>query len=189
MTKLFSLSKLLACHPFRATPFAGIWKRWSSPHWSAGEAHGFEVWRRLEEAGAGALRLREGSLYPALYRLEKAGLIRSAWEEGTAARRGPRRRVYQLTRKGTRRLAEGRAEWQQFVQVIGAHRGGTGMRELMVLVERAVRPVPVGPRQKLRMREELLAHLTEVYEEERARLGDDRVALARRRGGSATRPS
>jgi hypothetical protein len=52
------------------------------------------------------------------------------------------------------------------------------MRELMVLVERAVRPVPVGPRQKLRMREELLAHLTAVYEEELARLGDEQVALA-----------
>ena len=88
-----------------------------------GEAHGFEVWRRLEEAGAGALRLREGSLYPALYRLERAGMIRSAWEEDTAARRGPRRRVYQLTKKGMRRLAEGRAEWRHFVRVIGTVMG------------------------------------------------------------------
>src|SRR5262252_2578306 len=78
-----------------------------------GAAHGFEIWRRLEEAGCGALRLKEGSLYPALYRLEKAGLVRSAWEDRADGRRGPRRRVYRLTRKGRRRLAAGRQEWQQ----------------------------------------------------------------------------
>src|SRR5262245_40067830 len=84
-----------------------------------GEAHGFEILRRLTEAGAGTLRLKEGSLYPALYRLEEAGLIASTWEDGTGSRRGPRRRVYHLTAKGTRRLAEGRQEWQHFVTVIG----------------------------------------------------------------------
>ncbi len=84
-----------------------------------GEAHGFEILRRLEEAGCGALRLKEGSLYPALYRLEEAGLIASAWEDGTGNLRGPRRRVYHLTKKGTRRLAEGREEWRHFVGVIG----------------------------------------------------------------------
>ncbi len=84
-----------------------------------GEAHGFEVWRRLEAAGSGALRLKEGSLYPALYRLEAAGLVRGAWEDGSTDRRGPRRRVYRLTRKGARRLAEARAEWQHFVATIG----------------------------------------------------------------------
>src|SRR5437016_5186276 len=77
-----------------------------------GEAHGFEILRRLEEAGCGALRLKEGSLYPALYRLEEQGLIRSAWKDSLGERRGPRRRVYRLTSKGTRRLDEGRAQWQ-----------------------------------------------------------------------------
>jgi len=84
-----------------------------------GEAHGFEILKRLEEAGCGALQLKEGSLYPALYRLEKAGLIRSAWEEGAGSGRGPRRRVYHLTKKGARRLAEARQEWQHFVSIIG----------------------------------------------------------------------
>src|SRR3984957_11805310 len=79
-----------------------------------GEAHGFEILRRLTEAGCGALRLKEGSLYPALYRLEKAGLIASVWEDESAPRRGPRKRVYRLTSRGTRQLAVGRAEWQQF---------------------------------------------------------------------------
>ena len=58
-----------------------------------GDAHGFEVLRRLEEAGCGALRLKEGSLYPALYRLEGSGQIRGAWEDGASDRRGPRRHV------------------------------------------------------------------------------------------------
>jgi DNA-binding PadR family transcriptional regulator len=84
-----------------------------------GEAHGLEVLRRLTEAGCGAIRLKEGSLYPALYRLEAAGLIRSTWAETPAGSRGPRRRVYHITPKGTRRLAAGRAEWQQFVRVVG----------------------------------------------------------------------
>jgi DNA-binding PadR family transcriptional regulator len=84
-----------------------------------GEAHGFEILRRLTEAGSGALRLKEGSLYPALYRLEKAGLIASAWEDDSAPRRGPRKRVYRLTRQGVKRLAAGRVEWHQFVRVVG----------------------------------------------------------------------
>ena len=85
----------------------------------AGAAHGFEVWRRIEAGGSGALKLKEGSLYPALYRLEAAGLVSAAWEAGETDRRGPRRRVYKLTRKGTARLAAARAEWQHFVAVIG----------------------------------------------------------------------
>src|SRR5688500_6806919 len=84
-----------------------------------GEAHGFDILRRLEAAGCGALRLKEGSLYPALYRLEGAGLVRAEWEAGASERRGPRRRIYRLTAKGTRRLAEARQEWRRFVNVIG----------------------------------------------------------------------
>ena len=52
------------------------------------------------------------------------------------------------------------------------------MNEFMVLVERAVRPVLAGPARKLRMREELLAHLTGIYEEELARAGDEAAARA-----------
>ncbi len=84
-----------------------------------GEAHGLEILRRLEEAGCGLLRLKEGSLYPALYRLEAAGEVKAVWEDVPHGRRGPRRRIYRLTAKGQRKLNEGRAEWQQFVHVIG----------------------------------------------------------------------
>src|SRR3954464_5403023 len=78
-----------------------------------GDAHGFEILKRLEEAGSGALKLKEGSLYPALYRLEKAGLIKGSWEGNEVGRRGPRRRVYQLTPKGGKRLEAARGEFRQ----------------------------------------------------------------------------
>jgi len=83
-----------------------------------GEAHGLEVLRRLEEAGCGALRLREGTLYPALYRLENLGLVVAAWEGETKGRRGARRRIYHLTPKGRRALDRGRQEWKQFVRTV-----------------------------------------------------------------------
>jgi DNA-binding PadR family transcriptional regulator len=84
-----------------------------------GDAHGLEIVGRLEEAGCGLLRLTEGSLYPALYRLEAAGEVKAVWEAEPYGRRGARRRIYRLTGKGQRKLNEGRVEWQQLVHVIG----------------------------------------------------------------------
>lgn len=84
-----------------------------------GEAHGLEILHRLEAAGCGLLKLKEGSLYPALYRLEEAGKVQAVWEEDSQGRRGARRRIYRLTPKGKRELARGRQEWVRFVQVIG----------------------------------------------------------------------
>jgi DNA-binding PadR family transcriptional regulator len=83
-----------------------------------GEAHGLEIIRRLQESGSGALNLKEGSLYPALYRLENAGLVEAAWEVETKGRRGARRRYYRLTAKGMKALARGREDWLHFVKVI-----------------------------------------------------------------------
>ena len=83
-----------------------------------GEAHGLELVKRIEAAGSGALKLKEGSLYPALYRLEEAGLVQARWEEARTGRRGARRRLYQLTRKGVRRLERMRKDWNDFVGVM-----------------------------------------------------------------------
>lgn len=83
------------------------------------EAHGLEILRRLEETGCGLLRLKEGSLYPALYRLEAAGEVKALWEDPDHGRRGARRRIYRLTAKGQRKLEAGRVEWQQFVRIVG----------------------------------------------------------------------
>ena len=90
-----------------------------------GDTHGFEILKRLDAAGSGALRLKEGSLYPALYRLEAEGLVKAAWEDGDTARRGPRRRIYRLTVKGAKRLEQSRGEWKLFVRVIGGILGAS----------------------------------------------------------------
>src|SRR5262245_22204167 len=84
-----------------------------------GPAHGLEVLKRLEAAGSGALSLKEGSLYPALYRMEAGGLLKADWEDNAERIRGPRRRIYRLTPKGKKQLVASREEFQQFVQVIG----------------------------------------------------------------------
>ena len=88
-----------------------------------GAAHGLEILRRLEAAGEGSLRLKEGSLYPTLYRLEHAGLVKAQWDEQTRGRRGPRRRVYRLTARGAAALARRRAHWVEFARVIGGIMG------------------------------------------------------------------
>jgi PadR family transcriptional regulator PadR len=85
-----------------------------------GEAHGYEIIQRLENAGCGALKLKEGTLYPALYRLEEAGLLTARWEANEETRRGPRRRNYRLTRKGKSELERRRASWRNFVTIVGA---------------------------------------------------------------------
>src|SRR6516162_4197670 len=84
-----------------------------------GEAHGLEILHRLEEAGCGFLRRQEGSLYPALYRLEAAGAVKAVWESEPHGRRGARRRIYKLTTKGQCQLDAGRVERRQFVRVLG----------------------------------------------------------------------
>ncbi len=84
-----------------------------------GDAHGFEILRRLKAAGNGYLEMKEGTLYPALYRLEEAGHIEGRWEENPGGRKGPRRRVYHVTRRGKRELVRKRDEWRRFVAVLG----------------------------------------------------------------------
>ena len=83
-----------------------------------GEAHGLDIVKKIEAAGSGALKLKEGSLYPALYRLEDAGLVKGQWEGENTGRRGARRRLYRLTSKGKRELAQDRQEWADFVAIM-----------------------------------------------------------------------
>ncbi len=71
-------------------------------------AHGYDVAQRLRLRSRGVLDVGEGTLYPALHRLEQEGLLASRWQPGEG---GPRRRVYRLTAKGSRRLDGRRREW------------------------------------------------------------------------------
>lgn len=81
---------------------------------SAGAAHGYRIVRRLAEASGGALELPEGTLYPALHRLESKGLLQSSWS--TAG--GRRRRVYDLTPTGREALSQERQAWGSFAKAV-----------------------------------------------------------------------
>jgi transcriptional regulator len=75
-----------------------------------GAQHGFGIARRIEQVSADVLALNQGTLYPALLRLEQRGLIASEWGTSSHNRRA---RFYSLTRKGRARLTEEIAQWQR----------------------------------------------------------------------------
>ena len=77
-------------------------------------AHGYAVADMLRARSDGAFDLREGTLYPALHRLEGAGLLASRWSQVN----GRRRRVYQLTKKGLRALTKQQGDWRDFARAV-----------------------------------------------------------------------
>lgn len=83
---------------------------------AAGPAHGYVIITALRERSGGTFDLPEGTIYPALHRLEDAGLLGSAWAEGE----GRKRRVYGLTDKGAAALAAEQREWRQFANSVQA---------------------------------------------------------------------
>jgi PadR family transcriptional regulator, regulatory protein PadR len=80
-----------------------------------GPLHGYEMARRIEEQTQGALRFTLASLYPLLYRMEKRGWVRGAWEVSESGRR---RRCYRLTSAGKKKLAPIRAEWSELFRAL-----------------------------------------------------------------------
>jgi DNA-binding PadR family transcriptional regulator len=79
-----------------------------------GALHGYAVIEELKLRSGGELDLPEGTVYPALHRLERRGLLRSGW---TTAE-GRRRRVYRLTASGRRELTSKAREWRTFARVV-----------------------------------------------------------------------
>jgi DNA-binding PadR family transcriptional regulator len=79
-----------------------------------GPAHGYAVIEQLRQRSGGVFDLPEGTVYPALHRLEAEGLLASAWETAS----GRRRRVYKLTRRGRSTLGERRGDWVTFSQAV-----------------------------------------------------------------------
>ena len=75
---------------------------------AAGPNHGFGIALHIQEASAALLRVEEGSLYPALHRLEKSGFIDADW---TVTPNGRRARVYRLTKPGRKRLKDIEESW------------------------------------------------------------------------------
>ena len=74
--------------------------------------HGYSIIRAIRERSAGEFELLEGSLYPALHRLEVDGLVTSRWSEVG----GRKRRVYKLSRKGRSALDAQERSWRRFEQ-------------------------------------------------------------------------
>jgi PadR family transcriptional regulator, regulatory protein PadR len=87
----------------------------------SGPRHGYAVMEALRESTGGQLDLPTGTIYPALHRLEAAGLIAGSW----SVVGGRRRRSYALTEAGRNALSGRRADWRDFTAVIGAALEGT----------------------------------------------------------------
>jgi PadR family transcriptional regulator PadR len=77
-------------------------------------AHGYAVIERLRARSGGAFALKEGTVYPALHRLEGAGLLASTWTVVD----GRKRRIYRLSSSGKRALERSRAEWRTFSRAV-----------------------------------------------------------------------
>jgi PadR family transcriptional regulator PadR len=80
------------------------------------EAHGYAVAQAIKGRSDGVFDLPEGSIYPALHRLERAGLLASKWSK----QEGRKRRVYRLTTRGRKAIGEQRAEWRRFSTAVEA---------------------------------------------------------------------
>ena len=78
---------------------------------AAGPLHGYAIARFIEDASRETVVVEEGSLYPALYRMERRGWLEAEWGESELGRRA---KLYRLTRQGRAQLALETAAWRQF---------------------------------------------------------------------------
>jgi PadR family transcriptional regulator, regulatory protein PadR len=94
-----------------------------------GPAHGYAIIAALRDASSGTFDLPEGTVYPALHRLEQARLLSARWQRGESAAGGRRRKIYLLTTAGEAALAVERSRWQRFTAGMGAvlHAEGAGL--------------------------------------------------------------
>ena len=84
---------------------------------SLGKLHGYAVLLRIEQISAGALQIQQGALYPALYRLERQGLIESEWGVSENNRRA---KYYKLTTLGRQRMRDDAASWNRTADAMAA---------------------------------------------------------------------
>jgi len=77
--------------------------------------HGYAIAQRIQQISKDALLVRQGSLYPALYRLERKGLLKSEWKTQDGGREA---KYYSLTRTGKEQLSAETAGWQRIVEAI-----------------------------------------------------------------------
>ena len=87
---------------------------------SAGQTYGYEITQQVFGLSDGYFKLKEGSLYPALHRMEREKLLSSSWKEAD----GRRRKYYRLTPAGKKELVAKREQWQQFSVSVNRVLGG-----------------------------------------------------------------
>ena len=80
-----------------------------------GPLHGYRLARRIEQISGNQLSMNQGTLYPALLKLEQEGWITSAWGQSDSGRRV---KIYTLTRAGRRQLRVQETEWEQAAGII-----------------------------------------------------------------------
>lgn len=79
--------------------------------------NGYDLSLRIQAVTREVLNVNAGSLYPALYRLEKRGLLKAEWEETESGRRA---KVYSVTRAGRKHLVDERESWERFAGALAA---------------------------------------------------------------------
>jgi PadR family transcriptional regulator, regulatory protein PadR len=87
--------------------------------------HGYAIAQRLEQVSRGVVQVPEGSLYPALHRLENRGFLRAEWKKTETGREA---KFYGLTRRGRKRLEAEAASWQRLIEAVGLILGMEGAR-------------------------------------------------------------
>ncbi len=80
-----------------------------------GPIHGYAVGQRLQQISRDALQVQQGSLYPALHRLEERGWLRAEWRDTDSGRDG---KFYILTKAGQRQLERERSDWERLSKAI-----------------------------------------------------------------------
>jgi transcriptional regulator len=80
-----------------------------------GPLHGYRIARRIEQISGNQLALNQGTLYPALLKLEQLGWIASKWADSDSGRRV---KIYSLTRAGRRQLEAQEAQWQRATSIV-----------------------------------------------------------------------
>ena len=78
--------------------------------------HGYAIAQRLEQVSRGVVQVPEGSLYPALHRLENRGLLTANWKKTDTGREA---KFYRLTRKGRKQLEADAVSWQRLIEAVG----------------------------------------------------------------------
>jgi PadR family transcriptional regulator PadR len=83
---------------------------------AVGPLHGYAIAQRLEQVSRGVVQVPEGSLYPALHRLENRSLLAADWKKTETGREA---KFYRLTRKGRKQLDLEAASWQRLIEAVG----------------------------------------------------------------------